>query len=733
MLVIATLLVPALEGLLPVTVLVTVLVGVVAGRISWRQSAIAAAGLLVAVLAWRQIDFPLLPAGFSGAGARGAASVQSASAADLRLLGSAAILAAISLAAAVRFIRHRPTRRIFAGLMAVLSLVLTGGVYGLFRGEKFSGGNFADVADWADAHTPVRTLFLAPADVGNFRVASRRSLVTDWRDGTQLYFASEFAREWFTRIEALKPGLSLSSDGSRLISPGEGLGSLSDTAILDMANKYQVDYILLPNPAPDRPRNFPVAFAGQHYTVYEPRIETGDVPAGVLDAGLWKDGETFMATTVKDNIEKYRKTDVTVQVVDKNGEPVQSVPMKLDQTKQAFIFGASLGFFESNGINVPGDEKAPLVKPAELEKMPEVFNGSVIAFSSKWAFTEDVRGQEHWSDLDKYVDYCTSHGIEMEYHHLTGTLPGWVRALDYNREGPQEGLSFSPVKPELQTEFTRHALDTVARYADRIKYFQVMNEKYLMEYTPPVFKLLKEKYPKNKFGISDCVKFWDGEYAPGTTDGNLDIGEFQGVDALDWLEKQGIRPDFFSIHGHRPWGLWADPTEMYRILDYFKERGTRVHISEEYVDIGTPVVGPIRNGIVWDPALQADYLSRFLTVAFSHPDVDMVNLWGLSPGWGFDGSSKGGSGILDASGNPRPAWDALKKLFTETWRSHVSGVTGLDGGMSSRVFQGSYSVAVSLASGKIVTGTLEVPSEKAAATYRFVLDADKGTLEAVEK
>ena len=723
----ATLGIPMLIGWLPMTVLVALAAALIAGRLSWRQSPVVAAALLVAILAWRKISFPLLP-GF--AAHVGAGSVTALGISHLLGCAVAAILAAAILALMLLRVRLRMARRMLTGAIALVACALTAAVYSALLPQKLAGDPFADVAQWAHDFTPLRTLFLAPADAGNFRIAAERSLVTDWRDGTQLYFSAGFAPTWFSRIAALKPGLALTPDGSYLLSPGENLDTLSDQQLVDLADEYQVDYILLPNPPKDRPRNLPITRAGEHYTIYEPRIDVGDAPVGVFNLALWNQGEEFMNTTVKENIEKNRKADLTVQIVDASGKPVQNVPIKLDQTKQAFVFGASLGFFEPNNISVPGDEKAPMVKPVELEKLPQIFNGSMIPFSSKWAFTEPVRGQEHWSDLDKYVDYCASHDLTVEYHHLTGTFPPWVRALDSGSEGPQLGLNFPPIKPELQKEFTRHCLDTVERYHDHIKYFQVVNEKYLMEYVPAVMKELQQKYPNNKFGISDCVRFWDGRYT--ASSGSETMDQYKGVDAIDWLKKQDITPDYFSVHGHFPVGLWADPQEMYKVIDYFKDRGIRVHLSEEYVDIGENVLGPVRNGITWTPQLQADYLCRYLTIAFSHPDVDMVNLWGLSPGWGFDSSAKNGSGILDDQGNPRPAWDALKKLFTETWRSHESLVSGLDGRISRPRFSGDVcDGALSLPSGKQVSATFEVPPQRSLVTLQLRLNEEKGTLEPV--
>jgi hypothetical protein len=165
--------------------------------------------------------------------------------------------------------------------------------------------------------------------------------------------------------------------------------------------------------------------------------------------------------------------------------------------------------------------------------------------------------------------------------------------------------------------------------------------------------------------------------------------------------------------------LWADPREMYEVFDYFQERGLRVHVSEEYLQLGGAITGPMRTGTM-TPGLQGEYLARYLTVAFSHPDVDMVNMWGLAPnGWGASNS-----GLIDASGIARPAWDVLKRLFTETWRSHVAGNLGFDGSYSARVFQGTYRVGVKLADGKEAVAEVEV-KERGSVVVRLKLEGGK--------
>jgi hypothetical protein len=733
-LVLATLGVPSLLPLLPLTLLVTLATALVAGHLSWRQAAVAVAALLVALLAHVQIQFPvpllskdlyLLP--HTG---------RSPDITAFHALAALSLLMALAMGILLALNRRHRTRLILAAVTFFSGCFFLGASATFPRrlADQLSPENAAlvNVSAWARRQTATDAIFLTPSNLANFRISSERALVGSWRDGTQIYFAASFGPAWFDRVSGLEPGLTVTRDGTRLLSRGQPLETRGDDDLIALADQFHANYILLPTSSKgSSPHLLAAAYSDADYTVFLPQLRPPPevpVPVGVLNRDNWLAAEDFMNTTVARNIEKYRKADVTFQIVDPAGRPVRNLAIKADQTRQAFDVGVSLGFFEPNDIVPINDGKPPLVRPVELQKTPEIFSASMIPFSAKWIYIEPAKGQYRWSDLDKYVDYAATNGLTLEFHHLAGVLPMWV----YNMGGNdgQSGLSFPPPIPALQKEFDRHCFDTVARYADRVKYWQVVNEKYMMQYVPSVMKELQKRYPNNKFGISDCVRFWDGiaDASPAAAAAaqsgrrNLRSIQYKGADAVDWLLAQDIHPDFFSIHGHWPLNLWPDPREMYSVIDYFQERNVRVHITEHLLQIGGPIRGPLRAGTL-TPDLQGECLARILTVAFSHPNVDLVNLWGLAPdGWGSTNS-----GLIDAADKTRPAWNVLKKLVTETWRSHAAGQLSLDGACLVRVFHGTYSVTVTLPNGKQAVATVQVP-QKPTAHIRLQLDPDKAAL-----
>jgi uncharacterized membrane protein len=693
---------PTLISLLPYTIVAVVIAALASARLSPMQALAAVGSLVVAILANRHIQFPipLLSDKVSLLPSRWVED-------SLFYL----MLAAAAVAAILIALWKKPIPR-----LAVVGLVLvlgSAGTWILFDRNGRPGAarvnpQLAAVADWARTKTPSDALFLAPTTVSGFRMVAERGLVADWRDGTQLYFSAKFGPEWLARLNAVEPGLLLSPDGSRLVARGRSLETLDDEELLNLAKKYNATYILLPTPPKNSPRSLAVAYADSFFTAFLPKLAVTPIPIpeGVINPAEWTAMEKFMGTTVAQNIEKNRKANVTLQIVDAAGRPVQDLAVTLDQKSHAFLFGASLSFFAENHTDPLGDQKAPPVTPQELELFPTLFNASMIPFAGKWMYIEPEEGREEFAEIDRYMAYCKKHNIAVEYHFLSGLLPKFLRAKN--------------VKPSAAERFPAHARKVVERYHDQVAFWQVTNDAGFLPAVAPVMKELREKYPGIKLGVSHCMRFYSDRKDARGREQQL----FNGIGTLTYLKSQGAMPDFFAMHGHYPIGLWADPRTMYASFDRLQTEGVKAHVSEMLLPVDGEIAGPVRKG-KWTPELQADFYERFLSVCFSHPNVELVNLWGIAPkGWG------GSGGLLDDALKPRPAFHSLKKLFVETWHTKVDSHLPLDGTLNTRAFHGNYTLTLTLQNGKKVTTTLSVP-QTPTAVYKYALDPVAGTLTAL--
>lgn len=683
---VASLAIPALLPLLPLAFAIAIVVSLVNARLStWQAVAVGAVTIAIAA-AWRDTGFALSPAvdamSIHGAGTS---------------LGAVTVALLIAVGGA-RMMRERKQAWLRWGGCAVIAGSAT---FLLYRARTRAVVDpWTGVQRWARSHTKEDALFLTPIQPGGFRLESERAVVGEWRDGTQLYFSSQFAPTWWQRMNDLQPGLLMDASGKRLLSRGRSLDSMDDEAIVALAGRYGATHIVLPTGGN---RSLARVYSNDGYAVYLPQIPQPEAPADVTDRTRWDADEKFIRDTVLPNIEKNRKGDMRLQLLDTDGRPLAGASVEVRQVRQTFDFSASLPFFgQADMRSANGDYQPPPVEPRELERFLEVFNYSMIPFSSKWMYVEPFEGERHYEELDRYISWCTEHHIGMEYHFVSGYFAPWVARKDPQQQG---------------AAFVRHARQLAERYGDKIDAWQVVNESILLQQSPPVFKELRKVLPPGaKLGISDCAKFAP-ENRGAITSSLRRLDMYRGLETIKWLKSQGVQVDFFGFHGHRPFGLWPEARVMYDVIDKYAAEGVRLNITEVTVPNETGLLGNLRSGR-FTAEVQADYYERLLTILYSHPAVDMVNLWGIGPNTWQDGS-----GLLDKDYNPKPAFAALKKLITETWRTNTALKLGLDGAASFRGFHGDYEGIVKLPGGQTAKVTFRIEPGRPDNSVRLRLDA----------
>ena len=115
--------------------------------------------------------------------------------------------------------------------------------------QRFEQGSFYAAQTWARENTPRTALFLTPPKEAGFRVFSERSIVGEWKDGTQQYFDDGFAKEWGRRMETVM---------------AQEFGKYTDEEIVSLAHQFRADFIV----GQGRRRKLPIAFDGGSTVVY---------------------------------------------------------------------------------------------------------------------------------------------------------------------------------------------------------------------------------------------------------------------------------------------------------------------------------------------------------------------------------------------------------------------------------------------------------------------------------
>lgn len=121
-----------------------------------------------------------------------------------------------------------------------------------------------NVERWAKENTQRDALFLIPPEVESFRTKAERAVVADWK---AFPFGQSAILEWRDRMYELA-GRSRQESASRIVARAEivnGYRQLSEDALLGLADKYDVDYIVVQKP---KRMSLELVYQSKKYRVY---------------------------------------------------------------------------------------------------------------------------------------------------------------------------------------------------------------------------------------------------------------------------------------------------------------------------------------------------------------------------------------------------------------------------------------------------------------------------------
>ena len=363
-------------------------------------------------------------------------------------------------------------------------------------------------------------------------------------------------------------------------------------------------------------------------------------------------------------IERLRKGDVVVRVVDAAGKPVSNARVRLEQTRSAFQFGSALPF-ERLVTDTPDNR-------IFREKFIELFNAASPENDLKWPawLGEFTGGTFNREQALAGLRWLREHDIPTRGHVLV--WPGWnnlptaVRAL---RGTPRQG--------EIPALVLDHIRDIGAATRDWLEEFDVLNEPFtnhdLMdifgrEIMVDWFKAAREAMPDVKLVFNDFSNH------DATTD-REHVQHF--ADTTRFLLEHGAPVDALGLQAHIG-GQPNAPENVLAVLDrYWKEFELPIRITE--FDVRTT-----------DEELQADYTRDFFILAFSHPSVMGIQLWGF---W-----EKAHwipvAAMYRADWSEKPNAQVYKSLVLDQWRTRTDGPTTRDGTFKTRGFFGDYLATV---------------------------------------
>jgi GH35 family endo-1,4-beta-xylanase len=351
------------------------------------------------------------------------------------------------------------------------------------------------------------------------------------------------------------------------------------------------------------------------------------------DATLMQDHlqiEIEYLARAKQNIETYRKGDVSITILDAEGNPVKNATVTINQVTQDFLFG-----------NLCEEIFSPRISPQDsitfTKRFTDLFNFTEIT-AIKWAPYEPQQGKTGWQQLQRTLDWCMANHITTKGHTLGWThdagTPHWLLKLPAN---------------EAMELYKARILNLVGGFKNQIKMWDVVNEPVN---TIPLEKAMQDtisgngqidagfRYNVKGITIDETLPWvensfnWTKQADPA---GDFILNEFYLIakpevrekfyDLVKALQRHKAPVTGLGIQAHEPREQWFSPVEIMNTFDQLKDLGLPLHITEFIPQSsGKPITGGWRQGS-WTEEAQAEFSEQFYTLAFSYPSIKSIHWW----------------------------------------------------------------------------------------------------------
>lgn len=357
-----------------------------------------------------------------------------------------------------------------------------------------------------------------------------------------------------------------------------------------------------------------------------------------------------------DRIDKLRKADLTVRVVDADGKPRPGVTVRAQMTRHAFLFGTAVSV---KAIQDQGPDS-----DRYRQELKRLFNHVVFENSLKAPWVHDGSLDR----VEKDLDWLDANNIPARGHVLVWPAWRWNKHMEDLKDKPDA----------LREAIRQHITTTVTRLKGRLVDWDVLNEPYTNHDFMDIlgnaemiewFKLARAADPNVKLYINDFGVLESG------LRGNRHADHY--FKTIQYLLDNGAPFDGIGFQGHVGSQL-TPPEQLLEVLNKFSVFDKRFKITELDININN------------EDELRADYMRDFLTVCFSHDKVDGILHWGF---WAKRHWLPN-TALFNQDWTIRPHGKAYEDLVFKTWWTDQSVTTDADGVASVRGFLGDYNIIV---------------------------------------
>ncbi len=380
--------------------------------------------------------------------------------------------------------------------------------------------------------------------------------------------------------------------------------------------------------------------------------------------GDWK-------TDANKRTEQIRKGNFRITAISPYGSklPVPGIEVKISQIKHHFAFGSCINNNVMTNTNYANFFK-------------NHFEWAVMENESKWYRNELMQGKVDYKTADNIYNWCAANGIIMRGHCIYWEkekyAQQWLRNLAY---APLPAAS--PLRSAVESRMN----SVVNHFKGKFVHWDVDNE------------MLAGSFYKDHLG--EAIWYWMFQ-AANQIDPNCrlfvneyDVLSFGRYDTTPYknlitnLRNNGAPIHAIGVQGHIEVNF--NRTNALKVLDSLAQLGLPIWITEFDVNQA-------------DINLRANDMEDFYRIAFSHPAVEGILMWGFWEGsrWYPNWFIVNNDWTLNEAGRRYEA------LMDEWTTKNDSSITDNNGNADFRGFYGKYSITLTSAKAKPTVAIIDV-------------------------
>lgn len=383
-------------------------------------------------------------------------------------------------------------------------------------------------------------------------------------------------------------------------------------------------------------------------------VNLADLPRTIIHYG----GDAPAAPWRKaaaDRIEKYRKGDLSIEVVNAAGKPLPGAEVNVVMKRIAFNWGTATS--SQRLLDSSNDSK--IYRDTLLKYFNQVVLENEIK-SKNWA-------RFNYNQTSKGIAWLNEHQIPIRGHVMV--WPSWQNSGPEIGKLKDDTSALRGVILKIISEQTSvmkgwfTEWDVVNEPFAHDDFLKLLGRRVMLDW----YAAARKGAPATKLFLNDYTMF-HGE-GPGSASERF-------YDNVKYLIDNGAPINAIGEQGH----IGGTPPPIPKVLerlDYFSKLGLPIQISE--FDINSN-----------DDDFKARYLADFMTAIFSNPSTIGFVQWGFWEGQHWFPVAA----LWDKNWKPRANGKAFTELVSKQWNTRAEGKTRKDGKYSLRGFNGDYEVRV---------------------------------------